>query len=567
MMRILFFLTATVSFICLNLSAQGAKDWPRTIVETSNYEQTSRVADVRAYMDALSKVSPDIKPYQPPKAPGTTETGKPLLAWRIPATGENPLKVYINSNIHAGEVEGKEAIQFVAREILQGKHQDIRKNIELVFCPAYNADGTDALDPANRSHQPNPISGVGPRENVLGLDLNRDMMKAAAANTRWMLAMYRDFDPDCTVDLHSTNGSRHGFYLTYAPPQAIGGDIPLATFNRRMLVEVRDNLKLKGLPTYDYGNIRNNSEREPTSWATDALGQNMVSNYTIMENRLGVLVETFVYRSYEDRVTDNIKYVLELLDWMASHKEEVQRQRKQAIERWAVASSKGDLQMPLKAKLVETETYTFDTYDFTMNTEGRPLRDEKGRYRINEQSRKQFTLPSFVTFEWTDFATAPVGYLVDGAYSETIRPLLEAHGVTVLPGSQRPKDETLLYFHETASERKISNGAYQGVFTLSMAGAWKPELPTRRVAYSWEPEDLDNAMYVPINQPMGKLAFYLLDPRAPDGLVFWGFFNSSFVRGQGMWGEGPRSPILALGINAVGNPSAGNTAVNMIIEE
>jgi len=66
---------------------------------------------------------------------------------------------------------------------------------------------------------------------------------------------------------------------------------------------------------------------------------------------------------------------------------------------------------------------------------------------------------------------------------------------------------------------------------------------------------------------MGKMAFYLLDPRAPDGLVFWGYFNSSFIRGQGMWGEGPRCPILALGINAAGPASDANTTINLAIEE
>jgi hypothetical protein len=50
-----------------------------------------------------------------------------------------------------------------------------------------------------------------------------------------------------------------------------------------------------------------------------------------------------------------------------------------------------------------------------------------------------------------------------------------------------------------------------------------------------------------MDQKMGRLVFYLLDPRAPDGLVFWGLFNSSFVRGPGMWGEGARCPILAVG--------------------
>jgi hypothetical protein len=552
------------TLLCL-FTATGliAQSWPKTVVEYTNYERTSTVAEIRLYMDMLIKSAPALTEYYPKNAPKTTETGKPILAWRIPATGKNPARIYINANIHAGEVEGKEAVQILAREILQGKHPAIRQNIDLVICPAYNADGTDALDPANRIHQPNPKSGVGPRENVFGLDLNRDMMKAAAANTRWMLAMYRDFDPDCTIDLHSTNGSRHGFYLTHAPAHGTGGDSKLAEFNRRMLVEIRESLKTKGLPTYDYGNFRMDSDRQPIRWETDSLGQNMASNYPLLENRLGVLVETLVYRSYEDRVQDNVKFILETLNWVARNTSEIQLERKQAQARWLEACVKDSPRLPLSAKLVETESYTFETFDFARDEQGQPLRDERGRY-IGEKTTRKLTLPSFVTFEWADYVTAPVGYLVDLAYADRIRPILEAHGVAVLPGTRRPKNEALLYFHET--DRKISAGAYQGVFTLSLSGNWRPELPPRRAAYSWKPDDLDNAIYVPINQPMGRLAFYLLDPRAPDGLTFWGFFNSSFVRGPGMWGEGPRCPILAVGIGASGTPNEAKAKVGNVEE-
>ena len=535
-----------------------AQSWPKTIVESTNYQRTSTIADIRAYMDELARAVSALRPYHPQNAPRTTETGKPLLAWRLAATGKNPLRVYVNANIHSGEVEGKDAIQVVIREILQGKRPDIRQNIELVVCPAYNADGTDALNPANRPYQPNPKSGVGPRENAFGLDLNRDMMKAATANTRWMLAMYRDFDPDCVIDLHATNGSRHGFHVTHAPAHCLGGDDALADFNRRLLIEIREKLNSEGMPTYDYGNFRLDENRQPVAWETETIRQNMVSNYAMMENRLGVLVETFAFRSYRDRVADNIVFILETLDWLAENREAVRRERKHADERWAGLCAKGNVELPLKGKMVETEMYNFEAHEYALDEQGRPLRDEYGNY-TGEKKITLLTLPSFVAFEWTDHVPAPLGYLVDRVFADKVRPVLEAHGIKVLSGAQRPKDETIMYFHET--DRSISQGAYQGVFTLTLNGEWKPELPEKRAAYLWETEDLDNALYVPINQPMGRLAFYLLDPRAPDSLVFWGFFTSSFVRGQGMWGEGPRCPILAVGANAA---SAVNEAVDAI---
>ena len=64
---------------------------------------------------------------------------------------------------------------------------------------------------------------------------------------------------------------------------------------------------------------------------------------------------------------------------------------------------------------------------------------------------------------------------------------------------------------------------------------------------AWTTADLDRALYVPLNQPLGRLAFYLLDPRSSDSLVYWGTFHSALIRGDGMWGEPPRFPILAVG--------------------
>ena len=103
--------------------------WPRTTPERTDLRRTSTVLEVRVFMDALRKQNPALVPYHPNGAPRATETGKPLLAWRLKGAGPDPLRVYVNANIHAGEVEGKEAIQLIVRELLQGKHPELRRNL------------------------------------------------------------------------------------------------------------------------------------------------------------------------------------------------------------------------------------------------------------------------------------------------------------------------------------------------------------------------------------------------------------------------------------------------------
>nr|WP_275976227.1 M14 family zinc carboxypeptidase [Geothrix oryzisoli] len=514
--------------------------WPQTVPERTQLKRTSTVAEVRAFMEALQRRAPGLQAYHPKGAPRATETGKPLLAWRLKGTGPDPLRVYVNANIHAGEVEGKEAIQQILRELLQGKHPELRRDLDLVVMPAYNADGTDALDPAIRPWQPNPTeSGVGRRENAQGLDLNRDLMKAAAPNTRWLLAMLQDFDPAAVLDLHTTNGSTHGFHLTHGPACTLGADEDLLAFNRKMLVEVREQLKAEGMPTYDYGNFvpyKPTPEKPPTAWETYDAHPRLLTNYPALRNRLAVLSESYVYRSWPDRISDTRRFVLACLGWMAGHRGEIRGEIQMAQARWAEASKKGPVSLPLSAKLKEVERAAFDWVD--------PIRDEKGRL-VGEKSRTHLVLPSFVGFEGQNFVTAPAGYLVDPAYAPTVLPLLQAHGLTVLKGAQRPRNLAVLHFQE--SGRKLSPSAYQGVFTLELQGAWKTDPGVKKLQLPWTPEDLDRALYIPLNQPLGRLAFYLLDPRSTDSLAYWGVFQSALVRGDGMWGEPPRFPILAVG--------------------
>lgn len=514
--------------------------WPETVPERTQFKRTSTVAEVGAFMAALQTRDGSLRPYHPQGAPLTTETGRTLAAWRLRGTAPHPLRVYINANIHAGEVEGKEAIQQVLRELLQGKHPALRRHLDLVVMPTYNVDGTDALDPAIRPWQANPTeSGVGRRENALGLDLNRDLMKAAAPNTRWLLAMLNQFDPAVVLDLHTTNGSTHGFHLTHGPACTLGADEDLLAFNRTMLVAVREQLKAEGMPTYDYGNFtpyRPTAEKPPTAWETYDAHPRLLTNYPALRNRLAVLSESYVYRSWPDRISDTRRFVLACLTWMVEHRSEVTGQITAAQARWARAWQQGGVTLPLSAKLKEVERYPFDWVD--------PIRDEQGRV-TGEKSRTRLVLPSFVGFEGQDFVAAPAGYLIDPAFAPAIRPLLQAHGIKVLAGTARPVGLPVMNFRESA--RKVSPSAYQGVFTLELQGAWTPQPVPRKLQARWTPADLDQALYIPLDQPLGRLAFYLLDPRSTDSLVFWGAFHSALIRGDGMWGEPPRFPILAVG--------------------
>lgn len=522
----------------LALAAAFAATSPLTVPEQTRYQRTSTTAEVKAFFDDLAKRNPALRPYRPKGAPERDEGGAPFLAWRLPAASKEAVRVYVQGNIHGGEVEGKEALQLFARELLEGRHPLLRRHLDIVLVPAYNADGTDALDPAIRTWQPNPESGVGRRETLRGLDLNRDLMKVRGAATRFHLAVLRDFDPVLVMDLHTTDGSYHGFHLTYTPALTIGGDPELLALNRRLLGEVRERLLAEGVRTYDYGDFEPDEPGRkggtPERWGTVNPLPRYLVNYQGLRHRLAILSECYVYPSFPERVETTRRFVVASLGWVAEHRDEVRAEVRTAEERWQAAWRDGSPTLPLGFEPIAAETRPFDVIT--------PLRDELRRV-VGEKARVTLELPAFTAFKPLDEVSLGAGYLVDPLFAAEIRPILEAHGIRVLAGSARPRQLQVLHFQETG--RQVGD-VFQGVFPITLRGIWTAAPASKPSTLSWRDTDLDRALFVPLDQPLGRVAFYLLDPRSPDGLIHWGLFHSVLLRGRGMWGEPPRFPILLL---------------------
>ena len=120
---------------------------------------------------------------------------------------------YIQGNIHAGEVEGKEAVQMLMRDLTLGKLKPLLDSIVVIFVPIYNADGNDAFGPQdiNRSEQVGPEL-VGLRANGQGYDLNRDYVKQDAPESLASLALVTKWIPIsswiCTRPMDRTTATR-----------------------------------------------------------------------------------------------------------------------------------------------------------------------------------------------------------------------------------------------------------------------------------------------------------------------------------------------------------------------
>src|SRR5262245_35621094 len=195
----------------------------KTTPEATEFKSTSSYDDVVKFMRAVDEASPNIYTANY----GTTSEGRAMpmsivgtglkdgSPASVKATGK--LRVHIQGNIHAGEVEGKEAAQVLLRELALGQHNNWLQNMVFLITPIFNADGNEQFEMRNRGRQKGTTKGQGAGQTAEGSNTNRNFMKLATPEGRAFAKLWNDYDPQVGYDLHTSDGSAHGYYLTYSP--------------------------------------------------------------------------------------------------------------------------------------------------------------------------------------------------------------------------------------------------------------------------------------------------------------------------------------------------------------
>jgi len=114
-------------------------------------------------------------------------------------------------------------------------------------------------------------------------------------------------------------------------------------------------------------------------------------------------------------------------------------------------------------------------------------------------------------------ATTPRGgYIIPAGYAELIGGKLALHGIaTTRLGKTREKARVEAF---RANEVNFAGAPFEGRTRVKLAGAWSAEQQTIPAG----------SLFVPMKQPLARLAMALLEPTAADSLAAWGFFNSCF---------------------------------------
>lgn len=498
---------------------------PRTRPEATAYRETSRYADVRSFLDSMTALHLPLAlgsigkttdgrdiPYIIASRPGVSTPAEARQLGR-------PI-VYVQANIHGGEVEGKDALLALVRDLAIAPRPNALDSVVLIAVPIYNADGNEKLAPQsrNRTDQNGPEL-VGVRANAQNLDLNRDYVKAEAPETRASLAMFNTWDPDVFVDLHTTNGSYHGYALTYSPslsPAAVFGGVYARDSMLPILRErMRDRHRLE---VFDYGNFLSDERAVTESvaregWATYDARPRFGTNYYGLRGRIAILSEAYSHDPLDRRIASTYAFVSEILSLVGEQASAIRSLSARATNQplwWG--RSADSLQMVAVRSELAAIPQMLEVIREDVEKTADSVLHEPGMKRGHRRTGRfaPVLMPVFARFASSMDRIPPAAYVVAPGDTSVVR-LLRRHGIRVdrSDSAWSARGEAFTIDSVVRASR-----TFQGHRETRLHGKWE------RALQNFPP----GSFIVSTAQPLGTLVVYLLEPESEDGLVTWNQF-------------------------------------------
>ncbi len=486
----------------------------QTTPERTGFTETSTHADVRGFVDSLQRLGAAIRVGRLGESPQGRAlpyvvASRPLVDSPTEAHRSGKPVIYVQGNIHAGEVEGKEAAQMLLRDLTLGPLRSLLDSVVLIVVPIYNADGNDAFGPQerNRPGQSGPPV-VGLRANGQGLDLNRDYLKQEAPETRAAARLLAAWDPDLFIDLHTTDGSYHGYVLTYDAGLNVNSSPANDYVRDKFLPEIRARMRSRHKQeVFSYGNFRNaDPDSLALGWETYDPRPRFGTNWVGLRGRMAILSEAYSHADFRTRIDATYNFVLEVLRLAA--------QERSAIKSLVLQATR---QRPDSVALRSTfaEPVQMDVIAEITERAG----EGNGSFARRRQTGvfKTIRMPVYDRFAATRKEAIPVAYLLPPQHAQ-IAELLRAQGVEVrrIGASWQGAAEGFRV------DSLVVEPLFEGHRTVRVEGGWHAREAV--VTPGW--------FLVSTDQRLGVFAAYVLEPASEDGLATWNFFDRDLRRGQ-----------------------------------
>lgn len=487
-----------------------------TDCEESMFVKTPRLKETMEYFQKLADFSSMVKI----SSFGTSPQGRELPLVIVDKDGlQSPdeirrkgrIIILIESCIHAGEPDGKDASMIFLRDMLVKKQNiDLLDDVSFLFIPILNVDGHEDFSAENRINQNGPEE-LGTRNTAQLINLNRDFMKADAPEMRAWLKLYNRWMPELFIDVHVTNGADFQYVMTYAIENR--GTIMEEGLRRWSLdvyeKQLNERMEKAGFPIFLYASFRKYNAPE-SGILIDIFDPRYSEGYAAVRNRLGLLIENHIYKPYDQRVKATVEAFIASARILKENKHTL----KEVIDNADKVVSAPEYRrnpMDMAFQPVDKDSVWVDYLSWARDT---VKSDLSGGDWVRHNYEKPITLrcPMITSYEPTLSVQLPEAYILMPQWTEVIS-LLDLHGInyTRLVEPKQVEVETYRYTNAVFSSRQ-SEG----------------RIPVVKSEYTTQKELLKypaGSILIDMNQPSGRLAAWLLEPSAPGSLVYWGFFN------------------------------------------
>jgi murein tripeptide amidase MpaA len=424
---------------------------------------------------------------------------------------EKPLVLIING-IHSGEIEGKDASMLLLREILVTKEKEyLLDSLSLLVIPIFNVDGHERKSKFNRINQNGPDE-MGWRTNALNLNLNRDWMKADAAEMQAMLTLVSTWLPDFIIDTHTTNGADYQYEVTYQVEKYQNISYLTADYLKsKFIPHLISGVEQKGFSIFDYVALKDwnkGLESGLIDWVTPP---RLSTGYFALQNRPALLVETHMLKPYKNRVFSTKAVIETTLEFIHKNSSEIIDLNFYADETTIADYYQKDRYLPLKFK----STNQFDEVDFKGVEYIKEFSAISGAEKIVYTDKpKNYKLKFYRYHQTTDSVRVPRYYLIPIEYQELVK-RMQLHGIEV---NTTNRDTFLTVKRYRFNNVKFQEKPYEGRF-----------IPSFDVEVFYEEVFIPKGTFiVSTNQRVLKVITHLLEPKSEDSFVKWGFMNSIF---------------------------------------
>ena len=513
--------------------AASTKDSPPDLLTTgekSAWNQTAPYAEAVDLSHRLERASRFVKVLDI----GPTPEGRTMIALVVSkdraftpeaAARTGKAVIMIQSGIHAGEIEGKDTVLMLVRDMTVSKRfASWLDHAIFVIIPVFNVDGHEYFSPYHRPSQNGPQS-TGLRANAQRLNLNRDYIKADTPEMHAWLRIFNSWMPDFLIDNHVTDGSDMQYDVTW--DMARNQDIaePAGAWVRDKFVpELDKRMAADGHLVAPYGALRNVAGKR--EFFMEVFSPRYSHLYAAVQNRPSLLVETHSLKAAKTRAWANYDIMRHSIDTILLDPEGLRRAVREADRQMSaragdrnappvyLAGKVSDQSRPLVYHALKTEQYKSEvTGANVIHYTGQP--DDLDT-RIHDR------------IDTTVEAQMPLGYIVPAAWKQ-VADLLALHGVEMQRTAQPQEKEFETY---RFTNTKFAASAVEG----HVAVDFEPHLVKERIFLP------AGSYWIPLNQRRARLIFSMLEPQAPDSLAHWGLMNSVF-EGRGGVGEYLSEPI------------------------